>query len=192
MMTRMIPLLTAGLALCAPALASAQEATVEASAEIVSVESIVTLTTTRTTEFGRVVLPQRSGRRCRYSMGTRVASTIQTVSSNPNQISVVDGGRVGVPAPSECVYLDSPTAGLVDVDCGPLDEVSIGLAMTPDANARAAGIRFRQSTLSRRTGTFACTDGSTRLYVGGELSLTGGRTSPYSGPIANTTVSINF
>ncbi len=191
-MTRMIPLFTAGAALCTPALVSGQEATVEARADVVSVESIITLTTTRATDFGRVVLPQRSGRRCRYSVGTRIASSIQTVSSNPNQTSVVDGGRVGVPAPSECVFLDSPTAGLVDVDCGPFDEISIGLAMTPDANARAAGIRFRQSVLSDRTGTFACTNGSTRLYVGGKLSLTGGRTSPYSGPIANTTVSINF
>ena len=187
-----ISLVTAGVVVCSPVAVHAQEATVEARADVVSVDTVVTMTTTRETDFGRVILPQSAGRTCRYLLGSRVARSIRTVSSIQNQATSVDSGLTGSSASPECVFLDTPTRGLVDVACGPLDEISIRLAFETDANARAAGLSFQQDPISGRTATIRCTDGSARLYVGGVLNLTGGASTPYSGPIANTTITLNF
>lgn len=193
-MNRIISTCAAMLALGSPAIANAQSATVEATAEVIPVESTVSLVTTRALDFGRVTIPTGAIQYCTYLVAVDPLQQVSTVGTKLNQSNVIGGAGEGVDStvPRACAFLDTPTLGAVEVNCGVYQAISYSINFSQTTAALANNIAFTHPFPSGAIRADDCTDdGMAEIFIGGRLYVPGDATE-LTGPVGSTTLTVIF
>lgn len=200
-------LVTAVSAVLLAAQASAQSATLDASATVVDGNASLSIAGSAAGEFGEVAIPVNEGSICRYIVGPG-ARDDNIGYYLGGEIWSVYGPQTGSgpgenPEPGVCRFAEQPQYPVFKIECNEGADITVTLSYTENAAIEAHNIGFRafnpiddtMSAYGPAEKTALCDTGSTLDYMeygpAMELILSS-ESTPYVGTVGTVTADVNY